>query len=105
MQNIEELKQQIVAVLQAEQLPQAEQDTLMAKVTDALLERATLTLMSKLPPKALAELNSNEEITKDPTEMLAYFEKHIPNVDEIMQKAFKEGLQTYQQSLATESEK
>ncbi len=102
MQNTEELKQQVVAVLQAEELPQKEQDTLITKVTDALLERAILTLMNELPQEALVELNSNEEISKDPQAMLSYFEKYIPNVDEIMQQTFRKGLQSYKQSLAVE---
>ena len=99
MQNIEELKQQVIAVLQAEELPPEEQDTLIGEVTDALLERATLTLMSKLPSEALAELNDNDEISKDPEAMLAYFEKYIPNVQEVMQQTFAEGLKAYREGL------
>ncbi len=60
---------------------------------------ATLTLMSKLPPEAIMELDDNGDISKDADSMLEYFGKHVPNMDEVIQLAFKEGMESYQEGL------
>ena len=99
MQNLDELKKEIVKELEAEGLKSHEQDELITTMTDALLERATLELISKLPEDALAELNSDEEMNKDPNRMLEYFEKFIPNVEEVMKIAFREGIEAYKKDL------
>jgi hypothetical protein len=100
MHDIDALREKIVSELQADALPEEEQNQLIVDLTDALLERATLTLMSKLPPEVLNDVADNEELQADAAAMEALYRQHVPDMDAVVQAAFQEGIAVYKNSLA-----
>jgi len=93
------LKTEIIAHLEAEELSEEEQEILIASLTDALIERATLMLMSELPAEVLVQLESDPAKYDNPEEMFAVFQEHISDIESVTQRAFAEGIAAYKEGL------
>jgi len=92
------LRDEIVKTLQAEELTAEQQDELILRMSTALLDRASLTLMSHLPADVLAAI-TKENAEQNPQAIIDAVTKHVPNSEKIIQEAFKDGLTAYTEAL------
>ena len=105
-QNImtDELRSKIANMLRIQNLPKNEQDDLIVRMGNALMERASLSLMAKLPEDVLAQIKE-EEVVNNPQVIIELINKYVENSDEVVNTAIKEGIEEYHKYLNEEEAK
>lgn len=92
--NAEELRTKIVQELNLGHLSPQEQDAIIGQLGDVLMERATMTLLSKLPSQEVEKVdqllagNMHQEAQ-------ALIEKYVPNTQEVIAQAVHEGIEEH----------
>lgn len=97
-----EIRKIVISELRAEELSSGQQETLMKEVGEALLERATVVLLKEVPPEVLLELAEEDVDPEDPKNADAFLQKispYVPNMQEILEREVKAGMQAYHEFL------
>lgn len=87
----EELRKRIIAELNIGHLTNEEQETVINKVSEVLMKRATLEVMRRIPEDQLDELDKLTE-AEDGAGIQKLVAKYVPNVEEVVTQAAKDGL-------------
>ena len=87
----EELRKRIVAELNIGHLTDDEQEKVINKVSEVLMKRATLEVMRRIPEDQLDELDKLTE-AEDGAGIQKLGAKYVPNVEEVVTQAAKDGL-------------
>ena len=89
--DMNDLRERIIAELNIGHLTADEQEKVINAVGQVLLKRATLAVMDKMPKDTLDELDRLAD-TGDEAGIQALVKKHVPNAEEIVTEAAREGI-------------
>lgn len=96
-----DMKAIMVAELQIEHLQPEEQDALIEAIGEMLLERATYAVMSAVPETEYATLDAYAE-KGDDASLQAHISKFVPNVEQVVAQAVRDGIAEHKRLVAEE---
>ncbi len=99
--NPEEVKAKIIAELEIAHLPQEEQETIIATLAEALLERATTIIMAKMPETEFANVDALAE-AGDQEALKAKIIEFVPDAPQIVDTVVRDGVAEYKQLVEQE---
>lgn len=91
----------MIAELQIDHLSPDEQDTIINALGEMLLERATYAVMSMVPDSEYALLDTYAE-QGDDTSLQAHISKFVPNVEQVVASAVRDGIAEHKRLVAEE---
>lgn len=100
--SFDEVRELVIRELRAGKLSKNEQDALMQKVGDALLERAMYGLLNRVPAEKLIELSEDDMKPDDPEKFAQFLQmlaSYVPNMQEVIEEEIRAGMKSYQDFL------
>lgn len=99
--NKDEIKAKVVAELEIAHLPPDEQETIIATLAEALLERATTIIMAKIPDGEFANVDALVE-TGDQETLKEKIIQFVPDAPQIIDMIVRDGVAEYKQLVEQE---
>jgi hypothetical protein len=95
----DQLRERIVAELNIGHLASDEQEHVINKVSEVLLKKATFEVMRRIPGDVLDELDRLAD-KEDAEAVRTLVRQHVPDVDDVVARAAKEGLDEHKRLVA-----
>ncbi len=100
-----ELRDMIVSELSLEGLTESKQDSIISTVTQALLDRAAIAVMSRLPAETIGQLSVLPPDEQADAIIKEAYAANSANLSDVVANAFREGIEKYKVFLSEESRK
>jgi len=97
--NMQELREKIINELNLGHLNAEEQSQIIDQLGAMLVERATMVLLSKVPPEEVEKVDTLLANNQQ-QEAQALIEMHVPNAQEIMMRAVQDGIEEHKRRVA-----
>jgi ATP phosphoribosyltransferase len=102
--NPAEIRTRIIEDLDLAHLSKDEQDQVIEALGEVLLERATYEIMRRIPDEDLEALDALAEDGTDEA-MQEAIKKHVPDVEQVVMNAVREGIEEHKRLVAEEMER